>query len=349
MNSDPKPKSVSQSKPSRDISLDLLRGVAVILMIITHVNGLLYSGDSGFVDFFTYWGATLCFSIFIFVSGAVYGIKIYKDKLSNKKLLKRMLVILGFYYIAAFVLFTIESSRLPGLLEIGEILLLIRIQSYVEFLLAFVFFAAILILVNEFIANFIKKCVYFLPVLGILIYILSTYLNSLDWGTGLGWWFKNHLISNSELHTFGILPYSVPFIIGLFWGIVRFKYSKSVQNYIKIGFFLFTFWLAKMMIFKGVADWSRWPPSVFLLAHGISFSFGFLIISDLVKRIKPLNQILLFFSKNALLAYVTHIVIVFGLSYTIGFSYSKWSDIVILNTAVLFVTWLITKVMLLLK
>ena len=97
---------------NRDFSIDFLRATAILLMTITHVNALLYLGKNPILDIFTTAGATLCFSIFLFCSAYVNGLKIQKGStFSFKDTINRVLEIYMVYVILGIlVTFVLDSN-----------------------------------------------------------------------------------------------------------------------------------------------------------------------------------------------------------------------------------------------
>ena len=124
-------KSINKTK-ERDYSLDFLRGLAVIFMVITHVFALFYKGPNPIMDWFIWWGATVCFTTFLFIFSVLYGLKLSKGGLDVKKELKRFGVILAGYYLIGFWVSLFWGEQTPL-----EVLLFIKQPEFVEFIIAF--------------------------------------------------------------------------------------------------------------------------------------------------------------------------------------------------------------------
>jgi len=86
-------------KPTRYLSIDLLRGAIMLLMAIDHIR--VYSGiPSGGVDpaiFFTRWITHFCVSGFVFFAGA--SAFLYGQKLDDRKKLTRFLLTRGLWLV----------------------------------------------------------------------------------------------------------------------------------------------------------------------------------------------------------------------------------------------------------
>src|ERR1035437_10144400 len=88
--------SVQYPPPSARLSsIDLLRGIVMVLMAIDHVR--VYSGipagGPSYGIFFTRWVTNFCAPAFVFLAGS--SIFLYGRKLNNKSLLARYLLVRG--------------------------------------------------------------------------------------------------------------------------------------------------------------------------------------------------------------------------------------------------------------
>ena len=157
----------------RDLSIDFLRATAILLMTITHVNALLYLGKNPILDIFTTAGVTLCFSIFLFSSAYLNGLKIQKDiKFKLKDTLNRVLEIYMVYVILGiFITFILDSGI--SFSKITDIVLLSNIPPFTEFLIAFIIFSFVPLLFHKQIKYLMSKP-FWLILITILIYILGS-------------------------------------------------------------------------------------------------------------------------------------------------------------------------------
>ncbi|MCA9390506.1 DUF1624 domain-containing protein [candidate division WWE3 bacterium] len=97
--------------PARDLSIDILRGFAVLFMIVTHSIVLFYSGTARLLDFWVWWGATICYSSFLFAFSAVYGMKLSNGNIDPLKHLKRATILfIGYYLLAMWAYAWLEKT-----------------------------------------------------------------------------------------------------------------------------------------------------------------------------------------------------------------------------------------------
>jgi uncharacterized membrane protein len=65
--------------------IDLLKGLAIILMSFVHVNSLLFVEPFGILDDLTYIGSTVCFVVFLFSFSFLQGKKLLVGKIDSWK------------------------------------------------------------------------------------------------------------------------------------------------------------------------------------------------------------------------------------------------------------------------
>ena len=57
-----------KNSSKREDSLDILRGLAVIFMVLAHTIAFLHTKSNSILNFFQEFGDTVCFTTFLFVS-----------------------------------------------------------------------------------------------------------------------------------------------------------------------------------------------------------------------------------------------------------------------------------------
>lgn len=289
----------------RDTSLDFLRGLVVILMIITHVGGKFYNGQGGFLDTFVFWGATVCFTTFLFVSSSVTGIKIAQEKIDKKKILFRFGKLLLIYYITAFCLHFIEKGFGDWLNQSIKIFTLQYYPEFTEFLLAFILFSAVISIVPKKALKWLIDY-RFLILSSVIIWGLSQLIQRIIVDSILLNTVKNLFISNEKVHSFGILSYFPIFTLGLWWGGVVVKSKEKTIKTALIVFVASTI-LLLLLKFSGINDWNRWPPSIVFLLYGTSFSFSGIIINNQISKVRFIYEYVTFCGENALSYYISHV------------------------------------------
>ncbi len=298
-------KAESSLNQQRDTSLDFLRGLAVVLMVITHVGGKFYDGQGGFLDTFVFWGATVCFTTFLFVSSSVTGIKIALEKIDKKKILIRFGKLLLIYYITAFCLHFIEKGFADWLNQSIKLFTLQYYPEFTEFLLAFILFSAVILIIPKKTLKWFVDYRY-LILSSVIIWALSQLIQKFAVNTVFLYTVKNLLISNEKVHSFGILSYFPIFAVGLWWGGVVIKSKEKSVKTALIAFLVSTV-LLLVLKFRSVIDWNRWPPSVVFLLYGISFSFAGIVLSKYISKIKFISDYVTFCGENALIYYISHV------------------------------------------
>ncbi len=283
-------------------------------MIITHTNGMFYKGSGDWLDFFTWTGATVCFTLFLFAFGASYGIKLTKTRLNFSEGLERTMKMLAGYYIVAFVVRILGTECQSRDCQLWEILTFIDIPQFTEFILAFVLFD-LMILVFRRPLRFLLRFPLTLAVVSIGIYTAGILLNQLNVGDGYSVVIKELLVGHEDLHRFGILPYFPVLAAGLYWGRLI---AEDRRNLFQISAFvaIFSLIFTQGIKFIGISDWNRWPPSVFFSMYGMTYVFGIIFVTKLlektriIEKISPLKNVLIKASKNTFPIYKYHIVFI---------------------------------------
>ncbi len=306
-------KSAQTHTPHRDHSLDFLRGMAVILMIVTHVNGFFYEESGTVLDFFTWLGATVCFSTFLFVNGSVSGMTIKKGTMSWKRALNRSLQLLGLYYFIALVMAFFNESILLTAGNLFQILTFRIVPEFTEFIIPLVIFPLI--------------AAFFLPILsknkqnGLLLFsisisafIVSQLLHSFDWGGGYLVTLKSLIVGEGNLHRFPILSYMPIFTLGLWWG-MRNRLDKVHEKSLQKQLLFLSINVMLLLIITGTSTWERWPPSILFLVYGFVFIFGITIIHDYIMKLPLIHQTVVFFGHFSMSFYVYHLLAILFLTF----------------------------------
>lgn len=312
-------------RSDRDISLDLLRVIAIILMIITHVNGLFYRGSNDLLDYFTWLGATVCFTLFLFAYGFGYGrkftVKNKKDfkTITLQSFLRRWLNMLFWYYVVAGIVYLVLGKDFKTK-HIIDIVLLQRIPDFTEFILAFILYDFILWILQKWFWYLLKKPKY-LMILALTMYFFSIAGYGIEFDSKILLWAKGLLVGHADLHRFGILTYFLVLVAGMFWGKASMqKYRiviKDIEfNKIELSFILFIIFLFCSYALKltGFSIWNRWPASLHFILYGLYFCFLVIFMGEiLAKRLlftnKKVLEILVTISKNTFKFYRYHVII----------------------------------------
>lgn len=250
----------------RDFSIDFLRATAILLMTITHVNALLYLGDNPILDIFTTAGATLCFSIFLFCSAYVTGLKIQKGgSFTIRDTLNRALEIYMVYVVLGiFVTFVINGSMNFDM--INKIVLLNYIPEFTEFLIAFILFSFVPLLFSKQLKYLLNKPL-ILILVTILIYILGsvvyTQISKYTYPDATRILLEN-IFGYKSLHRFPLTYYLPIYSLGIFLSVYNKRNMLIAVLISSLAFF------SILHAFQ-LSHWYRWPPSTLFLLYGFIF------------------------------------------------------------------------------
>ncbi|MFC1780555.1 acyltransferase family protein [Patescibacteria group bacterium] len=310
-------------KNKREVSLDMLRGIAVLLMVLAHTIAFVYTGENSFLNSVKKFGDTVCFTIFLLVSGAssyLAYIRVANTKWKQKKkvLIRRLVKLLLGYYLVALISslsdfsFPISSDWLENMFQI---LFFIKVPGYTEFLLPFIFYGFIIVIAWERIKKLLKNKDLLISI-GILTYTFGFLLYNLsipDFLIPL----KALLIGHENMYRFPLFQYFWVFLAGLWLGEFFNGYRKQKLNaLLKITFTLFVI-LSLTLLIKPLAsfpyneEFQRWPPSISFIVIGISFAFTCLaLIKIKIKQVSLdfIKNTFSYFGKSAFFIYIVHII-----------------------------------------
>lgn len=312
---------IAQKTPKRrEVSLDIARGVAVLLMILAHVVYFLHNESNPFLISLQRVGDTVAFVMFLLISGAstflnikgITSISSFKSKST-----KRLFILLGGYYITAFAsyLHHINFANPEWPLEIIKILTFQTVPGFTEFMIPFIFINILTIFVPKYIYILGKNHNSSLS-LGLILYAAGILLYQIQLPEPLVQY--KALFSGSDGHIrFPIFYYSIIFFLGLNLG---YELSKDISLNEKRKY-LFKNLLFSTLIFIGgiIAQnfveldlFYRWPPTPFFLSAGVMFTFLvlFLIIRrSSIYEISWIYRLSNGLGRSSLQFFVIHIVI----------------------------------------
>lgn len=305
----------------RDRSLDFLRGTAILFMISTHAIGTFYSGQNPIIEWISWWGGTVCFTIFLFVFGAVYGLKLYKGVLDTRHEMRRaFLMLLGYYVLALWVyIFGEWKFGGSGGVFFGDVFAILRFEKlmyFTEFVLAFVLYILIILITQHELRRILQR-----PLVVILgsfgLYILGKYLYSLSWNEGIMGIIKAHMVGNGAMHSFPLLSYAPVMFGGMVWGfwlrITNFDKRRWIAVFAGC---LLGMFAAQTLLGFNASD--RFPPSITFLTYGMTYVFSTLLVFPLIERVKFLEWPLFYMGKHAFSFYALHIVLMIPVGYLLG-------------------------------
>lgn len=303
--------------------LDLIRGLAVFLMIAAHAIYFFHNSTNETLLFLEKVGNTFCFTAFLLVSGAVAYIAYINHEEERqkfqKKLLKRILIILASYFSLALLVSFSQIIQAKGFEKwniIFDILIFKNVPSYTEFIPPFIIYSLVILIFpklikgisrSPFVAAFVSIYLYFT---GFLLYKLSVPEFFEPW--------KAFFAGHENYYRFPVLQYAPIFILGLTWGQLlkktqTLKEKKEIAKFLaivsSIGILIAV--LAAHFHFKSFDIlFLRWPPSITFLLIGITSTFliSFLFYSfKILRKLHITNDLLLIFGQNAFAFFWVHI------------------------------------------
>lgn len=335
---------IRETKKRREVVIDLARGFAVAMMVITHVIALLYNQSDGrdeTIYLIGQFGGIASFTTFLFLTGVSSYFSILKygkdekesTNRARRSLIGRIIKLTIIYYILAtasiFVTTTLYS--LPPTIQWGENLirtiLLFIVPPFTEFLITI-----ILIWITILIARRLYRYLTERAIIGIflsaILYLFGAFLFQIDFGSSELNSIKGILFGHSDMHYFPVFQYLPIFIFGTIFG--RFLLEKPDRTIrlrslflLTSGFGLVSFGFFRLFeylnnpIFNPLQDGGRFPPSLGFISFSLFISFSIITTILLLQKILPgfIKVLLHFLGVNALEIFFFHILILFGIKY----------------------------------
>jgi len=255
-------------KRERVFLFDQIRLSAILFMFFAHVVSYFYSGNSPVILFFRDAGNTVCFTLFLIVSGAANYLS-YKD--SARKLFPRLRNLLLSYYFLAFLMSipAFLSQQLPASLLQGlRTILFIDVPGYIEFLIPFLAYGLVVLFLRKPLMGLVRR-----PLILLLVGALVFAAGSIGYGmlsnTGISpdrfiYRIAALFVGGEGVYRFPILQYLPVFFLGLFLGRVWEDRRESVTEVkwqdLVLLFLLFSLIFAYAAGGKDLLL-QRWPPS----------------------------------------------------------------------------------------
>ncbi len=342
----------------RSLYIDFLRGFGVFLMLITHVNGLFLLSNAKPLDYLTYLGATVCFVIFLFCFGFVYGYKIGKnEKISVLKHIKKSASLLAVYYLCAIAMefFLKGSVNTKSLLDI----ILFRYQvAYTEFILTLFIYSVVIAFGYDLLAYLLNKnkkrsviTIVSSILISLILYALSYNVAKSD----ISFFAKEIITGKYNVNSFAILPYLPILIYGIVWGFVgpSKKLAKRYERVLVWSVFISSGSILTVIKILDLSRWERFPPSLLYMLAGITLISGVISLRKYVKKLKFITRFLTFFGQNSLLAFILNVFYIGGLNWILYHRKFDSNVVLFLNLGVIFAVsisiWLVKKVALSVK
>lgn len=328
--------------------IDIIRGIAILLMIFAHIVAFFWVDNQNdvlgtVIYLFGQLGGIVSFSIFLFLSGVSINIAyLSKVSLTDKKALKairskillRGAKILVIYYLLAVLSLLTTTTyfswpfSVDWIEQVIKILTFQVVPGFVEFLLAFAIFHVIIaFLPRSFV--FIAKNIGFVILLSVIFTLLGFILQNITLiDIGIINNIKVLLAGESVVilgNVFPILQYFFVLLFGLSFGNFiqsqTFRYFRNKVFIITViltsllfgTIFIFHQYFPEMEIFKYSQDVGRFPPTLGFLVFSSFLSILILSIYSVLEKFVPgLIKLYLYTSGNQAMGFfVFHTIIIF--------------------------------------
>ena len=309
----------------REDSLDFIRGISVIFMILAH--GIFFFHDSSNLILTTIarTGNIICFTMFLFVSGAslYYGYlqnnTVLKEK--TKKFFSRTFYLLIGFYILAFVVRANIFSIYPiDLRKITAIFIFQDVPNFTEFLFPFIFLSFSSIVLRK-IYRKLSSSLLLTAVISIIFYFLGMLLYTLNIPSPYKE-IKALFVGDASLLYFPLFQYLPVFLFGIYWGRYLFHTtSLSIRESLELKagiiltiFIIFASFISNQYYLPLLEPLHRWPPSINFLALGVVSVFLLYLIYDNTKKIKPFDlfwEVMNYFGRDAFDLFIVHLLLLF--------------------------------------
>ncbi len=305
----------------RELGLDILKGVAVITMVLAHSVAFLHNDSSQFLRLVRQFGDTVSFSVFMFASGASVYLAYLKhtviddDDLFNRIINRVMLLLVGYYFVAVVSSVNSFPSDIEGIIDqLAKIALFIKVPGYTEFLIPFIVYTLLLIpfkKVLRLIGNSVVTAIFVGLVFYFVGFVIFKYTDHFP--------YKALLVGEQGRYSFPLFQYFGVFLIGLSWGkwMIEQKVKKERRLLSASMAFVLTIALLVLEISGFVGDLTdmelRWPPSLAFILLGLIFSYFMSSLTeveiDSTGRISFITSVLVKLGRSVFSIYIIHITL----------------------------------------
>jgi|GEM_PF-3324810 len=296
-------------------SLNVIRGIAVILMIITHIwITFFWNNNSPIGSTLSFIGGYLSFTIFLFISGFLLG-NLYKEVKAIKIIIRAALIVLVYIGLGSVYVYTHSLSL--GYVFTSPVFL----QEYLLTLAIMPIFGYILLCITrplEVITRVIKHPfgIVIIFVVGVLLVLAGKYTATLSY-PGLPF---QLLFGSTTQHFFPIISYGIVYISGSWLGWAKredsqkdFKRELYLIIAISAAITCLAVPLENISISINTLDNLRWPPTVFFIFSSLSIGTVILLLCLFLEKFSQnfIMKFLSFLGKNSLILVVIHLLIIF--------------------------------------
>lgn len=307
-------------KIQRLLELDLVKAVAIFLMVFTHLAIFFYDFNSEFGNFISDNGGYLSFTLFLFVSAGTLPLleKKYSAKSLRVKLLKRGIIF--------YLLYSLLAVFIVGIGSWFEVATLSNIPELADFLIAFALFFPWSILIIHIHRKFSWQG---LLIFAAITYIIGASLNSVLL-EGMLLDLKSLFAGHSDWHRFPVLQYTLVSSVGYIYVAHRAWFTTYRTTLLSL-----IISVAAVAAFQ-LTGFERWAPSLGFLLYGLSFIFLLLALWNYLPTSQSVNKGLEAVSSKVVGILVSHLFIVVAMSKVVE---NRFSLIVIVITTLLLIVF----------
>ncbi len=318
---------------SRSLTIDVLRGLAVIGMIVAHALFFFHNRTNGILTFAEQTLNATVFSVFVFVFGMslakwldihAHDSAAYVWKLTVRR---AGIVYLVYALTAAAALLTSGRSPATGLNELGGALMLSAPPNFTEYMPLFVLLI-LMIPLGRPLLRYTRTSILLTAVVAALSYLSGIVLFQLRVPGWLSGW-KALIAGDGETLGFPLLFYFPVMLAGLWWE-YDIDHTKQDPRYSKRHYAF----MAAMVVLtvSGVMlsrfftvpvfnPLIRWPPSVTFLSFGLSIATVSLLLFPSFSRLNiATRRAVAYFGRDALDLWASHLLLLFLYSRFVSFA-----------------------------
>lgn len=294
-------------RKSRILSIDFMKGLLALLMLLAHVISFFVDEDILMSNFIIFSAGNLAFPGFLFCFGyAFYVAYLSKEiKCVYKNILMTTFKILVAYYISGICFELFVAERATSFNTIINVLILNSIPGWSEFLIAFslisimslVFYIPIKIILN-------KKVVFFVV---LFILLATTYFPySIIKINQIGL-----LVGTFQFSCFPILQYAPFYLLGMYFAKYKINWKKTIL-------YVSAIFSSPLIVVVAMGDKlpRRFPPTLIWILSPCLFLYLLYILSDYIttKMSGLIIDEILLIGKNTLLYILLSNIFIFSLS-----------------------------------
>lgn len=290
----------------REKSIDLLKAILVLLMILAHTFQLIMRTDITPIDKnnrLMIYINLISFSGFLFCFGySTYIAYLCKDKKEIKlKLVKNIIRLLFAFYISGVSYYIIVMKGL-NIFKISEIFLLLYIPNFSEFLASFMILNLFILIFFDYLKKILENKKIFITCI-----IISLILTFIPYSFMKHSWLS--LIIGKNGICFPILQYMSLFLFGMYFAKYKPRFRISTMLFILIAFIIFEIGVSNNWNLVG-----RFPPKILWIVGSYFFVYMLYYSSVYIcKRYEESNflSFILFIGRNTLIFLITSNLILF--------------------------------------